>query len=102
LVTVVCIGAVGCYKTPVMPPQGWVFSQYKAPLSADLQGVKADPAPKVGKAEVQNILGLVAVGDCSLEAAAKSENISTVQYADYEYFNVLGVYQRFTLFVHGN
>jgi len=47
------------------------------------------------------ILGLVATGDASTEAAAREGGISTIHSADYSYFNVLGVYQRYETIVHG-
>lgn len=104
LAVFVCLGVVGCnlYNTPVMPPQGWIVSNIKAPLSADNTGVKVNEQQKTGMAEVENYLGIISVGDCSIEEAADDGNLTTIDYADYEYFNVLGVYQRFTVKVHGN
>ena len=98
---VVVVASVGCYSTPVMPPAGWIVSNYKAPLSADNQGVEAGGA-KEGMATVECYLALVSIGDCSIEEAVKEEGITDISYVDYEYFNVLGVYQRFTVIVHGD
>jgi len=102
LAVLVCVGLAGCYATPVKPPTGWVYSQFKAPLSADLQGVKVDPNAKMGSAKVEAYLGIVATGDCSAAAAAKDGGIANITHADYEYFNVLGLYQKFTVTVYGN
>ena len=101
LAVVVCVGVVGCYSTPVMPPQGYVVSNIKAPLSADNQGVIATYT-KHGEATVENYLGIISTGDCSIKAAVKDVGIKSINYADYEYFNVLGVYQKFTVHVYGN
>lgn len=98
---VLLLGLTGCYCTPVRPPMGWVVSNYKAPLSADNQGVAVDTS-KHGQAKVENYLGIVAVGDCSLNAAVEDGGIGTVSFADYEYFNVLGVYQKFVVHAYGN
>ena len=94
-----CAGAAGCYTAPVMPPSGWVYSQVRAPLDTDLARTSLG---KSGEASTTCILGMVATGDCSVQAAAKSAGLTTVNHADYEYYNVLGVYQRFTVRVYGN
>ncbi len=48
-----------------------------------------------------SILGAVSWGDCSINAAAKDGGLSTIDSADYKYYNILGVYQTFTTIVHG-
>ena len=103
LAAVICLGVVGCnlYNTPVMPPQGWIVSNIKAPLSPNNQGI-AVTSSKQGMAEVENYLGIISVGDCSIEEATKDAGIKTINYVDYEYFNVLGVYQRFAVKVYGD
>lgn len=103
LAVVICVGAAGCqlYNTPVMPPQGWIVSNVKAPLSAENQGISV-VASKTGMAKVENYLGIISVGDCSIEEATKDVGIKKISYVDYEYFNVLGVYQRFTIIVYGD
>jgi len=103
LAAVLVLGVAGCqlYRTPVMPPAGVIVSNLKAPLSADNNGVTVTAAKK-GSATVENYLGIISVGDCSINAAADKGDLKTVSYADYEYFNVLGVYQKFTVNVYGN
>lgn len=101
LAVAVCVGAAGCYVTPVKPPPGWIVSNIRAPLSADNQGVSTVGA-KTGTATVENYLGIISTGDCSIERAVKDVKITKISYCDYEYFNVLGVYQRFTIIVHGD
>jgi hypothetical protein len=101
LAAVICVGAAGCYVTPVQPPRGWIVSNIRAPLSADNQEVRV-AGQKMGTATVETYLGIIATGDCSIEEAAKDVKISKISYVDYEYFNVLGVYQRFTVIVHGD
>ena len=101
LLVIACLGLglVGCYCTPVMPPMGIIYSEYKAPLDPDMEETRL--GDKVGTAEVTTFLGLIATGDCSIQAAATDGGIQTINYADYEYFNVLGVYQRFVVMVYG-
>ena len=89
----------GCYWTPVIPPSGGVFTSIEAPL--DIDYANTDLGSKRGEAHTTAILGMIAWGDASTQAAAGDGGISTIQHADYEYFNVLGVYQKFTVKVYG-
>jgi len=101
---VVTLGAVvmltGCLRAPVMPPWGLVYTDYKAPLDYDQEQSQAANL-KSGTAQTISILGLVALGDGSIKTAAENGNISQIHGADYEYFNVIGVYQRYRTVVHG-
>src|SRR5262245_52565035 len=80
-----------CLIAPVVPPIGYVYSDLRAPLDVDYQATPA--GGKKGVAESMSIAGLVAIGDSSAEAAAQNGGVSTIENADYEFFNVLGVYQ---------
>ena len=103
LAALVCIVAVGTgcasYRAPVIPPVGIAFTDYRAPMTPDLVGQKV--SSKHGEATTQSVLGLFAWGDCSIEAASKAGNLNTINYADYSFFNVLGVYQKFTITAYG-
>ena len=97
---VACLaGLTGCMTAPVVPPLGMAFSEIKAPL--DIDYTSSDVTGKSGVAESMSVLGLVAIGDASANAAAKAGGINTINHADYEYFNVLGVYQRYRTVVYG-
>ena len=100
LVLFVCLASVGCYSTPIMPPQGSIFTSVGAPLSPDA-GQMA-PASKSGEATSFCILGLVAVGDCSITNAAQDGNIKKPVYAEYDCLNALFVFQQFTIKVYGD
>jgi hypothetical protein len=89
----------GCYSAPVMPPPGFIYSQYSAPLDVDYQETSAPK--KTGTAQSMSILGLIAMGDCSAQTAAQAGGISKIDGADYTFFNVLGIYQRFDTVVYG-
>jgi hypothetical protein len=96
----VLMAASGCYTAPVMPPLGAIYADIKAPLTTEAE--KPAVTDQRGEASTQSILGLVAWGDCSLDTAAKNGKLSTIEYADYSYMNVaLGIYQKFTVVVHG-
>lgn len=99
LATTLIVSLVGCIVAPVVPPIGGVFTDIKAPLDVDFNQ-NAAPS-KSGKAMMTSILGAVSWGDCSIKAAAENGGLTTLDSADYQYFNVLGVYQTFTTVVHG-
>ena len=93
-----CAGCiVGGPSAPFQPPIGIVTS-YKAPLSTEGNWKNCS---KVGTSSAMSILGIVAIGDCSLKTAMDAGGLKSAEYADYEYFNVLGFYQKITLFVMG-
>ncbi|MBX3728337.1 MAG: TRL-like family protein [Candidatus Sumerlaeia bacterium] len=98
-VAAVAVLTTGCYQAPVMPPVGWVYSEFTAPLDYDQETSLV--GERAGRASSMSILGLVALGDCSINTAARQGGITTLHGADYEFFNVLGVYQKFTVVVRG-
>lgn len=95
------LATTGCLQAPVVPPTGIIYSGVQAPLDYENAESQVAPSLKEGRASSHNILGLVAYGDSSLEAAAAQGNITTAHTADYDYFNVLFVYQRYTTIVRG-
>lgn len=99
LVVAIVTPLAGCYCTPIKPPVGQVYADFTAPLDPDWD--RTAVGAKKGTAAVESVLGLVSWGDCSSEAAAASGRISTIDHADYHYFNVLGVYQKFETIVYG-
>lgn len=90
----------GCYCTPVKPPIGAIFNDTYAPLDANYN--KTAVTTKSGVARSESILGAVSWGDCSTQAAAKAGGITTIESADYHFYNVMGVYQKFEVIVYGN
>jgi hypothetical protein len=90
----------GCYFAPLMPPQGNVYMNISAPLDLDLNNTSL--GSKEGEACTESILGMVAWGDASTETAAANGGISKINYADYKYLNVLGVYHKLTVKVYGD
>lgn len=96
----VCTGCAGIARAPVVPAAGFIYTDTHAPL--DIEYDNTDLGAKSGQASSVNILGLVAIGDASIGAAAKDGNITVVKHADYQNFRVLGVYSRFTITVYGD
>lgn len=75
---------------------GTIYSGYKSPGN-----IGAAAAGKTGEACISSILGVVATGDASLEAAKKAGGITTIAHVDHEQFSVLGVYATSCTVVHG-
>lgn len=81
-------------KTPVV---GTLYTDVKAPLTA----TSNENSTKVGTAEAQSILGIVATGDASIEAAAKSADITKIHHVDEHSTNILGLYATYKVYVYG-
>jgi len=97
LVTFLTIGVAGCLSAPFQPPGG-VVSVTKAPLSTEGNW---DVGSKKGEASSFSVLGLYASGDCSIAAAARNGGLKKIGHVDYEYFNVIGIWQKATVIAYG-
>lgn len=75
---------------------GGIYSGYKSGGQ-----VGTAQAGKTGEACVMSILGAVALGDASIEAAKKAGGITQIAHVDHEQFGVLGVYATSCTIVHG-
>ncbi|MCX7048279.1 MAG: hypothetical protein NTX50_22690 [Candidatus Sumerlaeota bacterium] len=107
--------AMGCAfpTTPVLPPPGFIYTQYKGPL----QFGPADEGPNEGipvanckegvsKTRFISIWPLHfslcgAWGDASFQEAVAQGKLSKVHYADFELLNVLCIYSEFVVHVYG-
>ncbi len=91
------IGVAGCLSAPFQPPSG-IVSVTKAPLSTEGNW---DVGSRKGEASSFSVLGLYASGDCSIAAAASNGGLKKIGHVDYEYFNVIGIWQKATVIVYG-
>ena len=57
---------------------------------------------KVGKATSKSYFALIAVGDSSIETAAKEGGITNIKYVDYKTKNILGFIGEYTTYVYGD
>jgi hypothetical protein len=87
----------GCAMA-MSPVTGFVYSDVKAPLVA----TNHDNSSKVGRALCTSILGIVAQGDASIQAAAAAGGITQIHHVDYECWSILGFYAKFTTVVYGD
>jgi hypothetical protein len=86
---------IGCAS---IMPRGGIYTNIQLPVGAT--GVDG-AALKVGTAECKSILGLVATGDCSIDAAKKNGEISEVQHMDWDANSILGLIGNYKLTVYG-
>ncbi|MEK6707138.1 MAG: TRL-like family protein [Bdellovibrionota bacterium] len=89
----------GCATTGMMSSTG------AAAISSFSEGVTATSAgqvSKVGRSCSQNILGIVSLGDSSIDAARRNGRISTIAIVDREILNILYLYGQSCTVVKGN
>ena len=91
------IGVAGCLSAPFQPPSG-VVSATTAPLSTEGNW---DVGSKRGTSSSFSVLGLYASGDCSIAAAARNGGLKKIGHVDYEYVNVIGIWQKATVIAYG-
>lgn len=79
------------------PLIGAIYTDVKAPA-----GVTENVgSSKMGTASAMSILGLVATGDASIQAAAKNGGITKIRHVDFHSTSILGVYAKYTVTVYG-
>lgn len=79
------------------PLSATVYTDVKAPVAVTGNAV----SNKVGTSKAQSYLGVVAVGDASIDAAAKQGGITKIHHVDEHATNVLGVFARYEVIVYG-
>ena len=97
LAALLAFGAAGCLSAPFRPPSGMV-SVTTAPLSTEGNW---DVGSKKGEASSTSVLGLYASGDCSIAAAARNGGLKKIGHVDYEYVNIIGIWQKATVIAYG-
>jgi hypothetical protein len=79
-------------------PSGSIYTNISLPVTAT---ASSGAATKVGVAQCTSILGLVAMGDASIEAAKKNGGITKVHHVDYGAKNILGIFGTYKITVYG-
>ncbi len=90
---------MGCMAFPYLP--GGIYSDVKVPMSTPDDSTGLQIGSKKGEATMVNYLGLVGIGDASIEAAAKDGGITKVKTVDCQFKNILGIIQETTTIVTG-
>ncbi len=79
------------------PLTGFIYTDVKAPMAV----TSNENSSKVGTAEAQSILGIVATGDASIESAAKSAGITKIHHVDEHSTSILGIVAKYKVMVYG-
>ena len=106
---VLCLSGCARYNTVVIPPQGLLFSNIKAPISTDFENTPAGVrTAKVSQSATYYFRDIIFTGmdfswgDVSVDTIARMGGLNRVFFADYEYLNILGVYAHFKINVYGS
>ena len=92
-----CVTALGCAIAAPGYVTGGIYSGYT--LGA---GVGPRTGTKTGEACVISVLGIVAVGDGSIDAAKQAGGVTQVESVDHKSFSILGIYGNVCTEVHGS
>lgn len=78
-------------------PQGALFTgvQYAIDATAQPRGDKMGESCSIG------ILGIIAIGDASIDTARRNGRISKITSVDGSYLSILGLFQQFCSIVRG-
>lgn len=97
LSAVVAVSSLGLAACASPLPVGGIYTGVTMPVAAGESGAGS----KVGTSQCTTVLGLVATGDCSIEAAKQNGGIHTIRYVDWEAKSILGI-GTYTTKVHGD
>lgn len=99
LLIVPCIALMlsSCGAFVSSPLPGVIYTDVKSPVTA----TSNENSTKVGTSEAVSILGWVATGDASIDAAAKSAGITKIHHVDQQSTSVLGIFAKYTIYVYG-
>ena len=79
------------------PLNGSLYTSVKAPVAV----TSNSGSTKVGTSSATSVLGIVATGDASIDAAAKSAGITKIHHVDEEGMSILGLFAKYTVYVYG-
>ncbi len=92
--------SLGCFMLS-LPQAGCVYSNVRVPMSTEFRNTRV--VNKSGAASTHAIAWLVAWGDAGLQKAASNGGLTTLEYADHSFRNILfGLYMSNTTVVYGN
>ncbi len=106
---VAALMVMGCAspEAPFSPPKGFVYSSVKAPLQIEFKEGGEACATAEGEASSLFLHDWLFTGisigwkDCSIQRAAQEGGLSSVSYADYETFTLLGFFGKTTVRAYG-
>lgn len=96
-IVVLCAAWLTGCATASAPTMGMWFTDVKGPVNSN----EGTATSKQGKACASNILGLIATGDASIEAAKADGGVSKVTTVDHHSTSILGLYAQFCTVAYG-
>jgi len=96
IVAILGLSASGC-ATAI--PAGTLYTEVSFPGGVGNGDVSYT---KIGQATSNSYFALVAVGDSSIETAARNGNITKIKFVDYKAKNILGFMGEYTTYVYGD
>ena len=91
--------AMLCASCATNVPVGLAYNNTRTPIAT---GPETGDAMKMGVAQSRSILGLIATGDSSIEAACQVGKITRIHHVDWEVESFFGVYSVYKTRVYGN
>lgn len=85
----------GCMRTPVA---GAFYTDIKDGFAVTGNA----GSNKVGTAEIRGYAGVVALGDASIQTAAREAGITRIHHVDYRVKSYVGMYTIYTVIVYGD
>ena len=86
-----------CYANVSSPVVGIIYTDVKYPVAV----TSNSNSTKVGSSKATSILGFVAIGDASIDKAAKNAGITKIHHVDAHSTNVLGIFANYEILVYG-
>jgi TRL-like protein family len=96
LIVCLALGSAGCQPVAA-PMMGMLYLDVKGPITAT-----GETGTREGQACAKTILGLVATGDASIEAAMKAGGITKISVVDHHSTSTLGIIAEFCTIVRGS
>lgn len=88
----------GCALQVDGPANGVLLTNTQGPVTATAK----ESYSQSGEASAISVLGIVGVGNASINAAAQSAGIDRIHSVDQKYFSLLGIYSSTTTIVRGD
>jgi hypothetical protein len=98
----VCITMSGCGAVIAMGGGGILYQDTKAPAaSLAYYGATTTQGMKTGSAQFTSILGILATGDASLDAAMRAGGLTKLHHVDTQVTSILGIISTYKVIVYG-
>lgn len=109
IVSILFLLATGCtapLRAPIVPPCGILYTHIKAPCSTKYKKTPVEGRVGYVDSSVKYIYEPFfgtswGWGDASIQKIAERKGIKNIEYVDYEYLNILRIYQEVKIIPHG-